>query len=181
MEIFTTLLVAATAVMAQELGSKGGSTVAGGPSAVSNANVNNGKQFTNSLMSTGESGGNEFSGVSNSKFSTSLNNVGLSDNNIVNPSESSTSGNSGPTTNGEHNHIGNDVIPPHRAFFKRGEYNSYGYAPAHYAPVQYAPVQYAPVHYAQPVYAQPVYAHPAAYSAGINRNYQSASIVQNHA
>ncbi|KAJ2850601.1 hypothetical protein IWW36_001782 [Coemansia brasiliensis] len=172
--------------MAQQLGSDGGSTVAGGPSAVSNANVNNGEQSTNSLLSTGESGGNEFSGVTNSKFSSSLSNVGLSDNNIVNPSSSSTSGNSGPTTNGEHNHIGNDVIPHHRFLRRSAVYNNYGGYDYPHPAAGYAPAPYAPVHYAQPVYpypvyAQPVYAHPAPYAAGANRNYQSASIVQNHA
>ncbi|KAJ2241899.1 hypothetical protein GGI13_007159, partial [Coemansia sp. RSA 455] len=60
MQIFATLVVAATAVLAQQIGSEEGPNVANGPVALSNPNVNNGWQAQNSLINSGTDGGNVF-------------------------------------------------------------------------------------------------------------------------
>ncbi|KAJ2355315.1 hypothetical protein IWW50_000673 [Coemansia erecta] len=201
MQIFATLLVAATAVIAQQVGSDQGPTVASGPSAVSNPNVNNGEQFTNSLLSTGNEGHNIFEGLEGNSFSNVKSNTGMSDNNFVNPSTSHVQGNTGATANGEHNNIGDffdagGFVPFHKrdAIFNNGAgfgYGGYpavgGYAPhAVYAQPAYAPVYahpaYAPVYAHPAAYARPVAAHPAAFPVGqINHNQQNAAIVQNQA
>ncbi|KAJ2077577.1 hypothetical protein H4R24_005049 [Coemansia sp. RSA 988] len=162
MQIFATLLVAASAVLAQQIGSDQGPNVASGPSAVSNPNVNNGQQLQNSLVSSGSKGGNVFEDLVGNTFIDTTSNVGISDNNFVNPSTTTVSGNSGATTNGEGNHIGDFVsgIPGGLGFgFRKRDavFNNYGYGhgrPGY--PVGYAP-HGAPVH----VQPAPVYAHPA--------------------
>ncbi|KAJ2308437.1 hypothetical protein IWW52_005890 [Coemansia sp. RSA 2704] len=201
MQIIATLLVAATAVIAQQVGSEQGPNVASGPTAVSNPNVNEGQQFQNSLLSTGNEGGNVFEGLKDNTFNSVKTNTGLSDNNFVNPSQTHVSGNQGPTANGEGNHIGDFVdglgFAGLGGFHRRGvEFNNYGHgygypsAVVGYAPHAYAQPVYAHPAYAQPAYVQPVYAHPAyaaprpvaAYPAAhSNHNVQSASIVQNQA
>ncbi|KAJ2770085.1 hypothetical protein IWQ56_002300 [Coemansia nantahalensis] len=106
MQLFATLLVAASAVMAQQIGSDQGTTVSSGPSAISNPNVNNGQQFQNSLVSAGSKGGNVFEGLTGNTFVDSASNMGMSDNNMINPAHTSVQGNSGATANGEGNFIG---------------------------------------------------------------------------
>ncbi|KAJ2889967.1 hypothetical protein GGI21_006357 [Coemansia aciculifera] len=171
MQIFATLVVAATAVLAQQIGSEQGASVSSGETALSHPNVNNGWQSQNSLISSGSDGGNVFSGLQGNKFSTSLSNSAISDSNFINPSQSSTSGNSGSTANGEHNHIGDFFNAP-VAFRKRdiGFNNvNYGHGPA----VNYggydrgydrgyvipAPVYEAPI-YEHAVYGRPEYGRP---------------------
>ncbi|KAJ2803534.1 hypothetical protein H4R20_002855 [Coemansia guatemalensis] len=195
MQIFATLLVAASAVLAQQIGSEQGPDVASGPSAVSNPNVNNGQQFQNSLVSSGSKGGNVFEDLVGNTFIDTTSNVGISDNNFVNPSTTSVSGNTGATTNGEGNHIGDFIgglpgglpiglgVGGPVGFHKRDAvFNNYGHGHPGY-PVGYAP-HGAPVHVLPaPVYAHPVYApvhhvpvsypvaapHPAAYPVAAPR------------
>ncbi|KAJ1840414.1 hypothetical protein LPJ73_006432, partial [Coemansia sp. RSA 2703] len=108
--IFATLLIAASAVLAQQVGSSSNGKGSSGPSAVSHPNENNGWQAQNSLFSNGNTGGNVFSGLQGNTFDSSVSNIAFNDNNAVNPSQSQTSGNTGSTANGVGNHIG-DVIP----------------------------------------------------------------------
>ncbi|KAJ2161138.1 hypothetical protein GGF46_001728 [Coemansia sp. RSA 552] len=211
MQIFATLLVAASAVIAQQVGSEQGPNVSGGPTAVSNPNVNNGEQFQNSLVASGNKGGNLFEGLTGNTFNDVTSNTGISDNNFINPSDTRVSGNVGPTANGADNHIG-DVLASVPGvgghgfgvpgFFKRDvQFNNgaYGYGHAGYPHGSYAPVYTHPA-YVQPapVYVHPapapVYAHPAAApayaprpaypahpGASVNHNVQDASIIQNQA
>ncbi|KAJ2798756.1 hypothetical protein H4R20_004703 [Coemansia guatemalensis] len=109
MKFFATLALAASVAVAQQVGSDGGPTVADGPSAVSHPNVNNGQQAQNSLLTGGSKGGNVFSGLKGNTFTDSASNVGISDNNVVNPSQTVVSGNTGPSANGEDNQIG-DIL-----------------------------------------------------------------------
>ncbi|PIA14135.1 hypothetical protein COEREDRAFT_82959 [Coemansia reversa NRRL 1564] len=200
MQIFTTLLVAASAVLAQQIGSDQGPNVSNGPSAVSNPNVNNGQQLQNSLVSGGSKGGNVFEDLVGNTFIDSASNVGISDNNFVNPSSTSVSGNTGATTNGQGNSIGDffGAIPGGIpiGFHKRDAvFNNYGHGQVGY-PVGYAP-HGAPVHVLPaPVYHHPVYVpvhhvqasypavapRPVGYPVGqVNHNSQNAAIVQNQA
>ncbi|KAJ2714038.1 hypothetical protein H4R19_001936 [Coemansia spiralis] len=183
MQLFATLLVAASAVMAQQIGSDQGSTVSGGPAAVSNPNVNNGQQFQNSLVDAGSKGGNVFEGLTGNTFVDSASNVGMMDNNMINPSRTSVQGNTGSTANGEGNFIGDLLQGIPGGNWKRDAVfnNNFGYAHAFahggYPAFAGAGVGYPhpgfahagyPVAIAQPVYAhpypvaaaQPVYAHP---------------------
>ncbi|KAJ2803535.1 hypothetical protein H4R20_002856 [Coemansia guatemalensis] len=177
MKFFATLALAVTAVVAQQIGSDGGPTVADGPSAVSNPNINNGQQAQNSLVDGSDKGGNVFQGLSGNTFTDSTTNFGLSDSNFINPSKTSVSGNSGATTNGAGNQIG-DILSgatgfgPFRkrdAVFNNYDHPAWGYQPAF--PI-YAPV------YGFPVYPHPGFAAPV---ASVNHNGQNAAIVQNQA
>ncbi|KAJ2785131.1 hypothetical protein H4R18_000719 [Coemansia javaensis] len=185
---------AATVVVAQEVGSSGGPVIAEGPSAVSNANINNGEQFQNSVVSAGDKGGNVFHGLEGNTFTDSISNVGLSDNNIVNPGSTSVSGNSGPTANGASNFIGDFFggaehggrapYGKRDAVFNNNN-NNYGWAhpavvPAAYAPAVYTvPVYAHPAHYYGPAAFAPHYYGPAPVAGHVNHNVQSAAIVQN--
>ncbi|KAJ2858151.1 hypothetical protein J3B02_000491 [Coemansia erecta] len=176
MKFFAAILVAATTAIAQQVGSEEGPSVSSGPSAVSNPNVNNGWQSQNSLFNSGSDGGNVFENLSGNSFSKSIGNTAVNDNNFINPSQTRVSGNTGSTTNGEGNHIG-DVftgadqfagfggVAGWGAFHKRDAvFNNYGYGHARAAyPVAYGGYQREAV--AAPVYAHPVaYSHPVAYA-----------------
>ncbi|PIA14136.1 hypothetical protein COEREDRAFT_82961 [Coemansia reversa NRRL 1564] len=175
MKFFATLVLAATAVVAQQIGSDSGPTVADGPSAVSNPNINNGQQAQNSLVDGSNKGGNVFQGLTGNTFSDSVSNLGISDNNFVNPSQTSVSGNKGDTANGEGNHIGDFIqaatgfgpIRKRDAVFNNFDHAAWGYHPVF--PV-YAPV------YGVPVYPHPGFVAPVAH---VNHNSQNAAIVQN--
>ncbi|KAJ1720435.1 hypothetical protein LPJ53_004943 [Coemansia erecta] len=110
MQIFATLLIAASAVLAQQVGSSSDGKGSSGPSAVSHPNESNGWQAQNTLFSNGNSGGNVFSGLQGNTFDSSVSNFAFDDNNAVNPPQSQTSGNTRSTANDAGNHIG-DVIP----------------------------------------------------------------------
>ncbi|KAJ2077579.1 hypothetical protein H4R24_005051 [Coemansia sp. RSA 988] len=109
MKFFATLALVASVAVAQQVGSDSGPTVADGPSAVSNPNINNGQQAQNSLVDGSNKGGNTFSGLKGNTFTNSASNFGMSDNNVVNPSQTVVSGNTGPSANGEDNQIG-DIL-----------------------------------------------------------------------
>ncbi|KAJ2702237.1 hypothetical protein H4R19_005376 [Coemansia spiralis] len=190
MKVFAVLVTLAAAAVAQQIGSDGGFTASEGSAAVSNANTNNGQQFQNSLVSTGDKGGNFFHDLTGNTFVDSASNLGLMDNNMINPSQTSVAGNSGSTTNGANNHIG-DILG--QGFWKRDAIfnNNFGAGYVHgFAYHPQAPVAwgYPAVPLVAPVYGYPVaqpahFAAPAAYypAAHINHNVQSADIVQNQA
>ncbi|KAJ2723484.1 hypothetical protein GGI07_002608 [Coemansia sp. Benny D115] len=205
MKFFTAIIVAATAVVAQQIGSEEGPSVASGPSAVSNPNVNNGWQAQNSLFNSGSDGGNVFEHLTGNTFNKAVSNSATNDNNFVNPSQVHVSGNTGPTTNGEGNHIGDVFSDGFRGFGGFGGFhkrdavfNNYGFGhgyagyPAVYGgyhpqvasvyPVPYQPIAYAP---ARPVayapIARPVVGYPGYPASRVNHNVQNASIVQNQA
>ncbi|KAJ1746005.1 hypothetical protein LPJ58_005867, partial [Coemansia sp. RSA 1591] len=106
---FATIALAATAAVAQQIGSNGGPSVSDGEAAVSHPNINNGLQLQNSLADSSDKGGNFFHNLQGNTFTDALSNTGISDNNMVNPSNNHVSGNSGATTNGEGNQIG-DIV-----------------------------------------------------------------------
>ncbi|KAJ1896567.1 hypothetical protein LPJ81_004713 [Coemansia sp. IMI 209127] len=184
MKFFAALLVAATAVLAQQQEGNQGPNLSEGPSAVSNPNVNNGNQFQGSFVDSSESGGNQISGEVGNSFNHQASNSAIMDSNFINPSKSSVSGNVGDTANGEGNSIGDffgaggfirrDAVLNNFGGF--GGFGGYGGHGGHYAPVAYAPVAYAPhpavyeaprpIAYAAPVahvaYAAP---RPVAYAA----------------
>ncbi|KAJ1901654.1 hypothetical protein LPJ66_000622 [Kickxella alabastrina] len=205
MQIIATLLVAASAVLAQQVGSTSGPTVSGGSTAISSPNVNHGKQLQNSISNSGPSGGNTYSGIDGSTFNTAFSNSASVGNNFINPTQTSIKGNTGFTGSGEGNIIasafGTGIIPPFFGFGKRDAIiNNHGPAgypagyphgyPASYPvgyPVGY-PAGYPHGYYPYPPqvytpapavrYAQPAYpvGIPAAH---IEHKTQSASIVQN--
>ncbi|KAJ2269986.1 hypothetical protein EV176_004432 [Coemansia sp. RSA 451] len=109
MKFFATIALAATAAVAQQIGSNGGPSVSDGEAAVSHPNINNGLQLQNSLADSSDKGGNFFHNLQGNTFTDALSNTGISDNNMVNPSNNHVSGNSGATTNGEGNQIG-DIV-----------------------------------------------------------------------
>ncbi|KAJ2831209.1 hypothetical protein J3B01_005440 [Coemansia erecta] len=109
MKFFATIALAATVAVAQQIGSSGGPSVSDGEAAVSHPNINNGLQLQNSLADSSDKGGNFFHNLQGNTFTDALSNTGISDNNMVNPSNNHVSGNSGATTNGEGNQIG-DIV-----------------------------------------------------------------------
>ncbi|KAJ1659298.1 hypothetical protein GGF38_004101, partial [Coemansia sp. RSA 25] len=143
MQIFATLVVAATAVLAQQIGSEEGPSVANGPVALSNPNVNNGWQAQNSIVTSGSDGSNLFENLSGNTFSKSISNFAMSDNNFINPSQTKVSGNSGATTNGEGNMIGDFFGGPvnggamHRRDAVVNNYGGYAHARGGYSAPAY--------------------------------------------
>ncbi|KAJ2780610.1 hypothetical protein H4R18_003366 [Coemansia javaensis] len=108
MKFLPALFLAAAIVVAQDIFADGGDTVADGPAAITHSNENNGQQFTNSVVSTGSKGGNKFTDLKDNTFTDSINNVGISDSNIINAHQTTISGNKGSTANGKHNHISSE-------------------------------------------------------------------------
>ncbi|KAJ2723483.1 hypothetical protein GGI07_002607 [Coemansia sp. Benny D115] len=194
MQIYATLLVAASVVLGQQIGSDGGPAVSNGENAISNPNVNNGWQSQNSLFNTGDSGSNVFSGLKDNTFNSAVSNSATNDNNFVNPSQSHVTGNNGATTNGEANHIGDVFTGGHGfapvgvagfgGFFKRDAVFNNGFVHDGFAhPVVAAgyPYEHVAVHpgFAHPGFGYPAgFAHPG-FGGHVNHNFQDASIVQN--
>ncbi|KAJ2554005.1 hypothetical protein EV175_002739 [Coemansia sp. RSA 1933] len=197
MKFFAALVVATTAVLAQQQEGNQGPNLSEGPSAVSNPNVNNGWQAQGSFFDSSSSGHNDISGEVGNSFNHQASNSAIMDSNFINPSKSSISGNVGDTANGEGNAIG-DIFGA-GGFFKRdavlnnfGGFGGRAYGGHYGAPVAYAaphPIAYVaphPIAYAAPVayvaprpvaYAAP---RPVAYgAASYNHNVQDGSIVQN--
>ncbi|KAJ2724710.1 hypothetical protein GGI07_001763 [Coemansia sp. Benny D115] len=109
MRSFTAIAFVATttAVIGQEIGFSGGSSISSGTNAVSNPNVNNGWQSDSSLFSSGEGAGvNTFNNVAGSSFTNVNANAAFKDNILNNPSITSVKGNSGWTANGDANELG---------------------------------------------------------------------------
>ncbi|PIA14137.1 hypothetical protein COEREDRAFT_82963 [Coemansia reversa NRRL 1564] len=180
MKIFATLAIAASVAIAQQVGSDQAGTFADGPSAVSHPNVNNGQQAQNSLLTGGSKGGNVFSGLNGNTFADSASNVGISDNNMVNPSQNVVSGNTGPSTNGEGNQIGDIIAAVRRRALSRRDAVFNNNAP--HSPAWGRPTT-VPVF--APVAGLPVYPHNGAPVPGAhvnhNHNSQDATIIQNQA
>ncbi|KAJ2761753.1 hypothetical protein IWQ56_005189 [Coemansia nantahalensis] len=191
MQVFAILAAAAAVTVAQQISSDGGFTGSQGSAAISNPNINNGQQFQNSLVDTSDKGGNFFHDLAGNTFTSSLSNMGLMDNNMINPSRTGVMGNTGATANGADNHIG-DVVGA--GFWRRDAvFNNFGAYPGwgHHSvgavawnypavPVMAAPVYGYPV--AQPVRVAAPVAHAAFPVAGhVNHNVQDASIIQNQA
>ncbi|KAJ1667597.1 hypothetical protein IW140_002176 [Coemansia sp. RSA 1813] len=109
MKFFATLLIAATAVLAQQQEGNQGPNAATGPNAVSNPNVNSGFQAQGSFFDGSKSGGNVIDGQVGESFNHGASNSGIQDSNFVNPSKNSVSGNHGDTANGADNQIGDFV------------------------------------------------------------------------
>ncbi|KAI7825046.1 hypothetical protein BX661DRAFT_172239 [Kickxella alabastrina] len=159
--IIATLIIAASAVLAQEIASTSGPTVSSGSTAISSPNVNNGYQIQNSISNSGSSGGNTYSGIQGSVFNTGYSNSASVGNNFINPAQTSIQGNIGSTVSGQGNIFGSafgtGIIPPFFAgAFPRDAHSNYhkrdliinGAAPyAH------------PGHPAHPYYGYPGYAY----------------------
>ncbi|KAJ2702236.1 hypothetical protein H4R19_005375 [Coemansia spiralis] len=107
-KVFAVVLALAAAATAQDVFADGGETESNGPAAVNHKNENSGTQVTNSLMDTGNKGGNSFKDLTGNTFSSNASNEGTSDSNIINSSNTKVSGNTGNTANGNHNRIGDD-------------------------------------------------------------------------
>ncbi|KAJ2704090.1 hypothetical protein FB645_003565 [Coemansia sp. IMI 203386] len=113
MYTFATFIAIASIAVAQEIGFTDGPSIADGPSAVSNPNVNNGWQADSSLFSGGSTGGssaqpgaNVFNDVVGSTFTSINSNSAFKDNIVNNPSKVSVSGDKGWTANGDGNQLG---------------------------------------------------------------------------
>ncbi|KAJ2497856.1 hypothetical protein GGH96_004774 [Coemansia sp. RSA 1972] len=181
MKLFATLSLAATAAVAQQVGSSSGPSVSDGEAAVSHPNINNGLQLQNSLADSSNKGGNVFHNLEGNTFTDALSNTGLSDNNFVNPSSDNVSGNSGATTNGHGNQIGDiahglaGFAPPVGTLIHKRDvvFNNVDHSAVWGHPVQGVPV-FAPV-VGFPVRPHPGFAGPGAH---VNHNVQNAAIVQ---
>ncbi|KAJ1720464.1 hypothetical protein LPJ61_006157, partial [Coemansia biformis] len=106
MKVLNAILALSAVAVAQEIAADKGDALSEGDSAITHSNVNNGEQTTNSLISSGSKGGNKFHNLSGNTFKDTESNVGISDSNIINASETTVKGNSGDTANGSHNRIG---------------------------------------------------------------------------
>ncbi|KAJ2555306.1 hypothetical protein EV175_002302 [Coemansia sp. RSA 1933] len=110
MRTVSALLVAASTVIAQEVGFTGGASLSDGTNAISNPNVNNGMQWDSSLVSGGDSGSSAgpttFNDIVGSSFTNVNSNAAMKDNLINNPSFSHVKGNDGWTANGDSNSMG---------------------------------------------------------------------------
>ncbi|KAJ2448959.1 hypothetical protein EV183_005161 [Coemansia sp. RSA 2336] len=148
---------------AQEIEAEAGDSFSGGPAAISNPTINNGKQTDSSLI---VAGGTDTGDLVNNAIGNSFININSNsankDNLVINPTTITSNGNSGATANGNQNSLGNsqDIFP---SVFKRDiVINSGAFAPgfAGAVPVQ-PPAARAPV------------------AAPANHNHQGATIVQN--
>ncbi|ORX65247.1 hypothetical protein DL89DRAFT_271207 [Linderina pennispora] len=103
----TFIAIASASAFGQEIGSTDGPSIVSAPNAISAPNVNNGWQADGSFFSGGSSqGGNAFTNIFGSSFST-VNSNDVSKGNIVNnPSQSHVKGNDGWTANGNSNLLG---------------------------------------------------------------------------
>ncbi|KAJ2084386.1 hypothetical protein H4R24_000016 [Coemansia sp. RSA 988] len=108
MRTFATILLASSAVLAQEVGFSDGPSVVSGSNAVSNPNVNNGWQSDSSLFAGGGQGGasDVFNNVVGSAFTNVNSNTAIKDNLVNNPSSALVKGNDGWTANGDANALG---------------------------------------------------------------------------
>ncbi|KAJ2163199.1 hypothetical protein GGF46_000129 [Coemansia sp. RSA 552] len=119
MRAFTTIILASSAVLAQEIGFSDGPSVVGGSNAISNPNVNNGWQADSSLFVSEGSGASTFNNVAGSAFTNINSNVASKDNLLNNPSITSVKGNDGWTANGDANALGPVQNDFGHGFFRR--------------------------------------------------------------
>ncbi|KAJ2714317.1 hypothetical protein H4R19_001792 [Coemansia spiralis] len=105
MRTFSAILLAASAVLAQEIGFSGGGSVSSGSNAISNPNINTGVQFDSSLI-VGHGSNDLFNNVVGSSFTNINSNTAIKANPVNNPSRTSVSGNDGWTANGDANALG---------------------------------------------------------------------------
>ncbi|KAJ1943635.1 hypothetical protein FBU59_002850 [Linderina macrospora] len=104
------LAIAAPAVnKRQQVGSSLGDAIDTGSNAISSPNVNQGTQIEDSIIDNGFDGGNTFAGNIGSTFTKVTSNSVNKGNIVVNPSTVHTAGNTGETTNGVGNQIGDNV------------------------------------------------------------------------
>ncbi|KAJ2476102.1 hypothetical protein IWW56_005099 [Coemansia sp. RSA 2131] len=154
MRFFTTVALAISAVVAQEIGVSSGDKVSAGASAIDNPNVNNGVQTDGSLFVSGSAGqGGLFNNVVGSHFVNANLNTAIEDNLVNNPGFTSIAGSSGWVANGDRNALGS----VQNVLGRRDVYHAA--APAYSAPVAYHP--------AVPAYSAPVVYHPVAPYAAI--------------
>ncbi|KAJ2657987.1 hypothetical protein IWW48_004245 [Coemansia sp. RSA 1200] len=129
MKFFVTILVAATAVLAQQQEGNQGPNLSNGPSAVDNANINSGWQAQGSFFDGSKSGENQISGHVDGSFNHQASNSAIQDSNFVNPSESTLTGNTGDSANGHGNNIG-DFIAGGGFIRRDAVLNNFGAHPA---------------------------------------------------
>ncbi|KAJ1799719.1 hypothetical protein LPJ59_001631 [Coemansia sp. RSA 2399] len=110
MRTVSALLIAASAVVAQEVGFTGGASLSDGTNAISNPNVNNGMQWDSSLVAGAGSGSSAgpttFNDIVGSSFTNVNSNAAIKDNLVNNPSFNHVKGNDGWTANGDSNSMG---------------------------------------------------------------------------
>ncbi|KAJ2713510.1 hypothetical protein H4R19_002213 [Coemansia spiralis] len=157
-------LAAPALLRRQDIAAASGDSVSGGPAAVSNPNVNNGEQTDSSLIVSGGASDGDFI---NNAFGNSITHVNSNQANkgnlVINPSFTTSDGNSGATANGNQNHLGDsqDMYP---GLWRRDVVFNNGRP------------------HAQPVAAPPGAVQLVARPPGhVNANHQDASIVQNQA
>ncbi|KAJ2495701.1 hypothetical protein GGI11_008351 [Coemansia sp. RSA 2049] len=129
MKFFVTILVAATAVLAQQQEGNQGPNLSNGPSAVDNANINSGWQAQGSFFDGSKSGENLITGHVDGSFNHQASNSAIQDSNFVNPSESTLTGNTGDSANGHANNIG-DFIAGGGFIRRDAVLNNFGAHPA---------------------------------------------------
>ncbi|KAJ1862191.1 hypothetical protein LPJ73_000826 [Coemansia sp. RSA 2703] len=166
-------LAAPTSFKRQQISNEEGSSVSGGPSAVSNPVVNNGEMVDSSLITSGDDGANNFANVFGSSFTKINSNSANKDNIVINPSTTTFNGNSGQTANGNGNNIGDtqNVVPGLVGLFGKRDAIFTGGVIDNYYPGH--PVLFG----VEPAYIHPVFVDPFIGSANIN--HQDATIVQN--
>ncbi|KAJ2163202.1 hypothetical protein GGF46_000132 [Coemansia sp. RSA 552] len=110
MRSFAAVILASSAVLAQEIGFSGGADVVDGPNAISNPNINNGWQADSSLFAGGNgaaaAGPDVFNNVFGSSFTNVNSNAAAKDNIVNNPSFTHVKGNDGWSANGDANALG---------------------------------------------------------------------------
>ncbi|KAJ2784587.1 hypothetical protein H4R18_001052 [Coemansia javaensis] len=118
MRAAASIVLAASTVLAQEIGFSGGPNIVSGSNAISNPTINNGWLSDSSLIVGRRSvdTGNVFNDVVGSTFTNINANAAIKDNLINNPGATSVSGNSGWTANGDANAMG----PVANQFGRRG-------------------------------------------------------------
>ncbi|KAJ2803906.1 hypothetical protein H4R20_002709 [Coemansia guatemalensis] len=122
MRTFATVILASSAVLAQEVGFSDGPSVASGSNAISNPNVNNGWQSDSSLFAGAGQGGasDVFNNVVGSSFTNVNSNSAIKDNLVNNPSAAFVKGNDGWTANGDANALGPVQSSFGAGVFRRG-------------------------------------------------------------
>ncbi|KAJ1668424.1 hypothetical protein EV178_000455 [Coemansia sp. RSA 1646] len=165
MRTVSALFVAASAVVAQEIGFTGGASLSDGTNAITNPNINNGVQWDSSLASGGatspSAGPTTFNDIVGSSFTNVNANTAIKDNLVNNPSVSHVKGNDGWTANGDSNGMGpvqNLFGADATGFRRRGDVV---FADNHHqVQSQVANEQALPAHVFQPTFVRPGFVSP---------------------